>query len=37
MATATAALSWKRDFDSALADARRLDKQMLIDFSAAPM
>jgi hypothetical protein len=37
MATATAALSWKRDFDSALAEAHSLNKPLLIDFSAAPM
>jgi hypothetical protein len=37
MATATAAISWLHDLDRALPEARRLNKLLLVDFSAAPM
>jgi hypothetical protein len=37
MGTATDAISWKTDLESALGEARRLSKLVLLDFSAAPM
>jgi hypothetical protein len=30
-------VTWQRDFDAALADARRASKHVLVDFSAAPL
>ena len=31
-----AAIQWKTDLDGALADAKRLNQPVLVDFSAAP-
>jgi len=36
MAIASKELTWKRDFDEALTDARRRNTHVLLDFSAAP-
>jgi hypothetical protein len=30
-------ISWRKDVDAALADAKRDGKPLLLDFSAAPM
>jgi hypothetical protein len=30
-------ITWGHDFDSALDDARRLNRYVLLDFSAAPL
>ena len=37
MATTSREITWKHDFDAALADARRQGRAVLLDFSAAPM
>jgi hypothetical protein len=37
MATATAAIDWKRNAEAALNEARRTGRMVLLDFSAAPM
>jgi hypothetical protein len=31
------AISWRNDFDAAIADAAAADRHLLLDFSAAPM
>ncbi len=31
------AIQWSRDVDAALAEAKRLGKPLLLDFTAAPM
>jgi hypothetical protein len=36
MAT-TQAITWRRDYDNALKDAKRQGTPLLLDFSAAPM
>lgn len=37
MATTSRDIAWRHDFDAALADAARERKEVLLDFSAAPM
>ena len=32
-----ASITWKRDADAALEEARRTSRMVLLDFSAAPM
>jgi hypothetical protein len=35
--TSVSTIAWKKDVDAALAEARRLDRPLLLDFTAAPM
>lgn len=37
MATTSGKMTWRHDFENALADAKREGKAVLLDFSAAPM
>jgi hypothetical protein len=37
MPTVAHEISWRHDFDGALADAARSGRAVLVDFSAAPM
>ena len=37
MATAAHEIAWRHEFESALSDATRVKRPVLIDFSAAPM
>jgi hypothetical protein len=37
MSTTAREITWRHDFDRALQDARSQKKQLLLDFSAAPM
>jgi hypothetical protein len=37
MKTARSEITWRHDFDGALAEAKRAGKAVLLDFSAAPM
>ena len=37
MTTAAREITWRRDFDRALQDAKNQKKLLLLDYSAAPM
>jgi len=37
MSTTAKEIAWRQDFDRALQDAKAQKKQVLLDFSAAPM
>jgi hypothetical protein len=37
MATQSSAISWTHDADAALAEARAQQRNVLVDFTAAPM
>jgi hypothetical protein len=37
MSTTSREIAWRHDFDRALEDTRTQQKQLLVDFSAAPM
>ena len=37
MAVETKTISWRHDFEAALADAARQQRHLLLDFTAAPM
>lgn len=37
MATTARVITWRRDFEQALADAAKSGRPVLLDFSAAPM
>ena len=37
MPEAVKQITWRHDLDSALEDARRLSRYVLLDFSAAPL
>ena len=37
MTTTSGEITWRHDFGSALAEAKREGKAVLLDFSAAPM
>ncbi len=37
MATPNTGITWRHDFEPALEDARRAQRHVLLDFSAAPM
>ena len=37
MSTTSREIAWRRDFERALQDAGTQKKQLLLDFSAAPM
>jgi hypothetical protein len=37
VATSSREITWRHDFDAALADAARQGRAVLVDFTAAPM